>query len=302
MALSPSVTPTGVRWASWRPRLTQFVSTLLIVLVIAASSSAQVKPSSQPERNDAEPSLETSQASLDRIRTALQIERRVGLAGESRFDGNDAPWRLSPRPVSRLLPELDIRGGVDLIGDADRIIAPVPVPLGGATHQDLMNYMTPRALTEAANSDVRGIATAAPLAFLLPHALKGLKAIGGWFSGDDTSSPEFPMLSASAAEDATTAARAESLVLEANVQQRGRTVVLSLVVAADTPPDTARALGQRFVGLVKTAAPAEPNPSDEIGAGEFDYIIHISSPTDELIARGRKTTVETQLRWQPHTI
>ena len=297
MALSPSVTRTGVRWASGRRRLTQLASTLLIVLVIAASSSAQVESSSQPERHDAEPSLETSQASLDRIRTALQIERRVGLAGESRFDGNDAPWRLSPRPASRILPELDIRGGVDLIGDADRIIAPVPVPLGGATHQDLMNYMTPRALNEATTADDLGILTAAPLAFLLPHALKGLKAIGGWFSGDDTSSPEFPMLSASAAEDATTAALAESLVLEANVQQRGRTVVLSLVVAADTPPDTARALGQRFVGLVKTAAPAEPNPSDEIGAGEFDYIIHISSPTDGLIARGRKTTVETQLRW-----
>jgi len=299
MAALPSVTQADGPWGSQRMRWWR-LGALFGGLLIATSSSAQVtSPNSttQPERQKAERVPAPSQASLERIRSALQIERRVGLAGESRFGRGDAPWRLSPRPASRILPNLDIRGGVDLIGDADRIIAPVPVPLGGATHQDLMNYMTPRALTEAAGSDVRGIATAAPLALLVPHAIKGFKAIGGWFLSDDVSSPTFPVLSASAAEDACSAVRAENLVLEAALQQRGRTVALSLVVSADTPPDTARALGERFVGLVKTAALAEPDPGAEIGAGEFDYIINVSSSTDGLIARGRKTTVETQLRW-----
>jgi len=272
---------------------------LLHVLLIAASSSAQIEPSdSQPEAERGSNHTPT-EASLERIQSALQVARRVGLSGDSRFERGDAPWRLSPRPASRLLPKLDVRGGVDLIGDADRIIAPVPVPLGGATHQDMMDFMTPRALTQAARSDVRGIATAAPLALLLPKAINGLKAIGGWFVRQDkaSSSQNFPILSSSAIEDACDAARAEDFVIDAALTQHGRTVSLSLVVSTETQPETAKALGERFVGLIKTAALVEPNPNTEIGAGEFDYIIHISSPDTKLIAQGRKTTIDTQLQW-----
>ena len=272
---------------------------LLHVLLIAASSSAQIEPSDSQSEAERHSSHTPTEASLERIRSAIQVERRVGLSGDSRFDRGDAPWRLSPRPASRLLPGLDIRGGVDFIGDADRIVAPVQVPLGGPTHQDMMDFMTPRALTQAARSDVRGIATAAPLALLLPQAIRGLKAIGGWFLSPDEApnSQNFPTLGSSAIEDACDAIRAEAFVIDAALTQHGRTVSLSLVVSVATQPETARTLGERFVGLVKTAAMVEPNPNTEIGTGEFDYIVHISSPDTRLIAQGRKTTIDTQLQW-----
>jgi hypothetical protein len=72
---------------------------------------------------------------------------------------------------------------------------------------------------------------------------------------------------------------------------------LSLVVPADTPADTARALGERFVMLVKTLALTETAPDDEIGVGDYDYIVQVSSPTDSVIARGGKATADTKIHW-----
>ena len=87
---------------------------------------------------------------------------------------------------------------------------------------------------------------------------------------------------------------ADRRVLEADIHQRGQTVALTLVVRADTTPDTTRALGARFVRLVKTMASTEPDPEDDrgvaVGVGDYDYIVRVSSPTDGVIA----------VRWQGH--
>jgi hypothetical protein len=86
-------------------------------------------------------------------------------------------------------------------------------------------------------------------------------------------------------------------VLDAGIDQRGRTVALSLTVTAETPPGAARALGDDFVRLVKTIAATEPTPGDDLGPGDFDYVVHISTPTNALVARGGKSTSARAMNW-----
>ena len=111
---------------------------------------------------------------------------------------------------------------------------------------------------------------------LLPIAIK---ALGGWLFGDDEENrPEHPILTEDEESLALAHVRADSRVLDAVLRQRGRTVVLSLVVPPDTSPDIARELGERFAVLVKAFSSTEPEPDDEIGAGDFDYLVRSAHP------------------------
>ena len=49
--------------------------------------------------------------------------------------------------------------------------------------------------------------------------------------------------------------------------------------------------------LVKTLALTETAPDDEIGVGDYDYIVQVSSPSDSVIARGGKATADTKIHW-----
>ena len=198
------------------------------------------------------------------------------------------------RLAVQLVPRIAIVGGVDLFSFMD--VTTGPVPMGGPTHRAMMSVMTPREMTEATSGDVLGIATASAFS-LMPYAIKAVGAIAGWFFGDDDDAPEHPILTESEETLALDSVRADGHVLDADIHQRGRTVALSLVVPADTLPDTARALGERFVVLVKTLASTEPDPNDEVGAGDYDYIVRISSPTEAVIAQGGKATSHTKINW-----
>ena len=161
-----------------------------------------------------------------------------------------------------------------------------------------MNIMTARGMTEAVSSDVRGIATVSAFSLALPYAIKAIGALGSWLFGhDDDDAPTHPILTESEETHALAGVAADRQVLDARIHQLGRTVALSLVVPADTPPHTARALGERFVMLVKALASTEPDPDGEIGAGDYDYIVRISSPTERVIAVGGKATTDTRINW-----
>ena len=158
----------------------------------------------------------------------------------------------------------------------------------------MMSIMAPREMTEAVSSDVLGIATASAFP-LVPYAIK---TIARWLFGDaDGDPPQHPILTESEETLAIAGARADVHVLDAGIHQSGRTVALSLVVPADTPPDTARALGQRFMLLVKTFSSAELDPEHEVGAGDYDYIVRVNSPTEDVIALGGKTTTDMRINW-----
>ena len=296
--LLPGVTRAS---AADEPRLRRssyrFLCALLILLASAVSgpASAQTRPSVETvevPRQEPSTAAAPSAVSLERIRRALHLERRTDLPGAADLGIRDDLELVDRRPAIQLFHGLDFVGGLDLFGDAGG-----PGPTGSPTHRDMMSLATPREMREAVSSDALGVATAATFS-LMPYAIKAIGAIGGWLFGhDDADAPEHPILTESEETRALAGVAADNQVLDAGLHQRGRTVALSLVVPADTPPDTARALGERFVMLVKTLASTEPDPDDEIGAGDYDYIVQVNSPTQSVIALGGKATTDTRINW-----
>ena len=269
---------------------------LVILIAIAGSgpTSAQTRPPDEAlEAPRQEPSIAAapSAASRSRIRRGLTLQQPTELPALEIVDDEALVDR---RPTIQLVPGLDFVGGLDLFGVFDS----TGRQLGPPTHRDMMNFMTARDMNEAVGSDGLGIASVSAVALALPYAIKAIGAIGGWLFGkDDDDAPTHPILTESEEARALAGVTADRQVLAAGVHQRGRTVALSLVVPADTPADTARALGERFMMLVKTLALTETAPDDEIGVGDYDYIVRVSSPTDSVIARGGKATADTKIHW-----
>ncbi len=233
-----------------------------------------------------------SDASLDRLRRALTLQDDSG-PQTSDLDFREVFPLDDRRPRTELIPGVDVLGGVDQFR---RVGAPTPGSLPG--HWDMMDVMSPREVKEMGSTDVLGIGTASAVAAALMFAPAAFKTIGGWLFGP---SPEEagtdPILTGGEETLALASMTAVPRVVEADIDQRERTVVLSLVVPPNTPAETAHALGERFVRLVKTIASAEPPPGDEIGPGSFDYVVHISAPTQIAIARGGKPMADHTLSW-----
>ena len=277
----------------WHPPL----CALLLLTAGALPVSAQTRtadPAIEPHHQEPDAATAPSAAALERIRRALVLQQRPTELPE--LDGlaliNDEVDRGS---AVQLLPGFDVVGGLNLFG----LVGSTGRQLGPPTHQDMLNHMMPREMREAGATDVLGITTVSAVALGLPYVIKAIGAIGDWLFGDDEDddAPEHPILTESEETHARAGVSADSHVLEAGISQRGRTVALSLVVRADTPPDTARALGAQFVRLVKTYAAAEPDPEQDVGAGDYDYIVRVSSPTESVIALGGKTTTDTRIHW-----
>ena len=271
----------------------------LVILVASAVSGPTSAQTRLPDAIDAPPqdpgaAVAPSAVSLERIRRALALQRPTELPRLDGLDIVDHGSLVNRRPAIQLFAGLEIVGGLDLFG----VIDGTGRQLGPPTHRDMMNLMTAREMTEAVSSDVLGMATVSAFSVGLPYAIKAIRSIGGWIFGHDgDDSPAHPILTASGETRARAGVTADSHVLEASIHQRGRTVALSLIVPADTPPDTARALGERFVMLVKTLASTKPDPDGEIGAGDYDYIVRVSSPTERVIALGGKATTDTAIQW-----
>ena len=237
---------------------------------------------------------------MERIRRALALRRRTELPGGDSLDIVDRAALVDVRSTVHLAQGFTVLAGMDPFSFMDPTAG--PVPMGGPTHRAMMSIMTPRQHGEARGSDVLGIATASAFS-LAPYAVKGIRAIADWlFGDDDDGGPEYPVLTQSEETLARISLEADDRVLDVDILQRGRTVGLSLVVPADTSSETARALGERFVRLVKTLSSTEPTPTppledDQIGAGDYDYIVRISTPTETVIALGGKATTHTKINW-----
>ena len=95
---------------------------LLHVLLIAAPSSAQIEPSDSQPESERDSRHTPTEASLERIRSAIQVERRVGLSGDSRFERGDAA-----------LVDVDTDYGVAEIGQTG---ATHKTDVAGAYHTD----------------------------------------------------------------------------------------------------------------------------------------------------------------------
>ena len=263
---------------------------LLVTCLLGAYSSvsAQDRPrvdTEGPSRQEPATAQTSSVISLDRIRLALTTGRLIDLP-----DGTALDFQGGPLAVQR--SALELFGGLDVTGGVGLFVTAGARPITAApTHQEMLRVMTPRDHTEVASADALGIATASAFT-LVPAAIK---AIAGWLSdtGEGDGS-ERRILPDSLQALALTLMRANPRVLDAGIGQRERTVALSLVVPPDTPPGTARVLGERFVVLVKAFASAEPR---EIGADDYDYTVRVSSPAEAMIAFGGQAIGHRSLNW-----
>ena len=216
--------------------------------------------SSRPEQSGGA----LSPDSLARIRAALAAERDRERSRRTILGPPEDGWIAPPRPSVDLAPGLGFVEGLGLYDDLTR--GREPVPMGGPTHWAMMNQMTPREVHEAVSSDAQGVGTASAFA-LLPHAIRKIAA---WFSGSGPAQPANPVLTAVDEAAVIEDMRANAGVLDADLHQRGRTVVLSLLVPAGTALGAAREMGERFVRLVSRRAEADPPREDAGGAGRHD--------------------------------
>jgi len=277
-------------------------ATVIAFLLLDTAAIAPAVVTAQPEQTTEEKdrsdkartssSAVTSEASLARIRAALRAEESLPMSGTTEIGFADDRWIVAPRPTFKLAPNVGFTGGVNLYDDPTH--GSGPVPMGGPTHQSMLDHMIPREVDQMVSTDVLGIATASAFA-LIPQAIKGL---AGLFSRDKAPprGPRFltPTQRARALENI----RAELPVHQADLEQRGRTVTLDLLVDATLPPTTARVLGEQFLHGVKHLAVGEvpPEKSDLPGPGNFDYVVRVRSDAG-LLAHGGKSTGDSRIRW-----
>lgn len=277
--------------AIWRSTF-RFSLLLLISIVLASPATSQTQSlenigkGMSPEKR---PAKGLSSASFERIRSLLALERQTVHSGFDGFDFRDDFLPRNQQPAIQLLDGLDFVGGITLFDNTDRL-----VPFGPPTHREMLNLLTPRLVREATAADALGVATAS-VGSLVPYTVT---SIVRWFRDDqDDNVPTRPILPKREETFVLAETRTNPQVLDAGISQRERTVDLSLVVPSDTPLDIAQALGERFVLLVKTSASTESNPCQNVGTGNYDYILRIGSPTENSIAVGIKATSDAQIKW-----
>ncbi len=241
---------------------------LVVFVLLAVSIEAQVAPqSSTAAAWDAEAG---STRSLRRIRRALATTPSGGLLNLSEYVYvvAEAPEKIS------------------LFGDFDLVNG--PVPYGPPTHYDMHGFAPPMsALYSQRVEDVVSVL----------FRWVG-KVIANLFTGAEDPGPTVePLLGQVAREQALARIQGHASVLAANIEQRGRTVALALVVPATTPVATARQLGDDFIRIITTLAPSAPGPGEGIRAGDYDFIIGVHAPNDVEIAVGGRPTATPRIAW-----
>lgn len=86
-------------------------------------------------------------------------------------------------------------------------------------------------------------------------------------------------------------------VTDATLSQSGTTLSLVLVVAENVSSDRAKELGVTFVRQVKFHGP-DIKPVQSIGPGNLDYVITVTYPDEEKIAKGAKNRIASVIVWE----
>jgi len=87
-------------------------------------------------------------------------------------------------------------------------------------------------------------------------------------------------------------------VTDAALSQSGTTLSLVLVVAKDVSSDRAKELGVLFVKMVKFHGPDIKPVRVHPGPGNLDYVITVTYPDEEKIAKGAKNRIASVITWE----
>ncbi|MDP6581437.1 MAG: hypothetical protein QF681_12350 [Vicinamibacterales bacterium] len=241
---------------------------LVVLVLLAASTEAQVAPQSPTAA--AWDGGAGSTRSLQRIRRALATTPSGGLLNLS-----EHVYVIAEAPEEQ-----------SLFGDFDLVNG--PVPYGPPTHYDMHGVAPP--MSAFYSERVEEVVFA-------PFRWVG-KAIVSLFTGEDDPGPAVePLLSQVAREQAVAQIQGHANVLAADIEQRGRTVALALVVPATTPVATARQLGDDFVRMVTTLAPSALGPDADSRAADYDYLIGVRTSNEVEIAVGGRPAASSRIAW-----
>lgn len=86
-------------------------------------------------------------------------------------------------------------------------------------------------------------------------------------------------------------------VIDAAISDNGASVSLLVIVESKTSVSRAKELGSTFLRLVKLAGP-DDNPTNELGAGLFDYLVAVVYSDNRNVVQGEKLRRATQIAWR----
>lgn len=86
-------------------------------------------------------------------------------------------------------------------------------------------------------------------------------------------------------------------ISELSITQDGNEMALAMVVDCSTSFDSAKAMGDRFVRLLKQFSPDLDPSTTEIGTGDYNYQVGVSCENGTSIAKGSKTTESATVVW-----
>ena len=91
--------------------------------------------------------------------------------------------------------------------------------------------------------------------------------------------------------------KAYPAVLDAAAIQDGKKISLVLIVAAMTNEFQARVLGDNYVRMAILLLDDGKVGKDDLGRGEYDYLVGVYYVNEELVAMGAKVGVAERITW-----
>ncbi|MFA9462170.1 hypothetical protein [Thiohalorhabdus methylotrophus] len=119
-----------------------------------------------------------------------------------------------------------------------------------------------------------------------------LLLIGCGGSGGDSGIPR------SAIKEATASTEAGIWVENAEMEQKGETLLLAVTMAQDADREKAKYSGQQYVRQLKEVIPGTPDPHRAVGTGQYIYKITVQDPQGRVRYKGTKPNDAKKVAWR----
>lgn len=85
-------------------------------------------------------------------------------------------------------------------------------------------------------------------------------------------------------------------VIDASIYQKGKQVMIILLVDYGTSEQYARRMGDNLVRILKRFSP-DKSPDMQIGPGIYEYHVRVTMPSQTMLAEGVKLDIGHSLKW-----
>ena len=85
-------------------------------------------------------------------------------------------------------------------------------------------------------------------------------------------------------------------ILDASIYQKGKQVMVILIVDYGTSEQYARRMGGNLVRMLKSFSP-DTSPNNRIGPGIYEYHVKVTMPSQTMLVEGVKLNIAHNLKW-----